>query len=199
MKGANPRADCDSVSARGGRDRTPLKNQELASAAVADLGSRFRQDILTWCFVRTHMSLIVSGTISSGLLATTVMHLLGVQSMAVRYPLAVLASYLGFFGLVRLWIAYALTSRSTSDPDPIDFDASPGVGLSGGSRGSTVSGGGGSSGGAGASGSWDGTEVNDSSSSSGLDIDLHGDIDVNGDIDVDVDVNVDVDVDVDLD
>jgi hypothetical protein len=99
MKGANPRADCDSVSARGGRDRTPLKNQELASAAVADLGSRFRQDILTWCFVRTHMSLIVSGTISSGLLATTLMHLLGVQSMAVRYPLAVLASYLGFFGL----------------------------------------------------------------------------------------------------
>lgn len=139
------------------------------------------------------MSLIVSGTISSGLLATTLMHLLGIQSMAVRYSLAVLVSYLGFLGLVRLWIAYVLTSRSTSDPDLIDFDASPGVGSPGGSEGSTVSGDGGSSGGAGASGNWDGNEVSDTSSSSGFDIDPHGDLDV------DVDVNVDVDVDVDLD
>ena len=160
---------------------------------VADPGSRFRQAVLTWFFVRTHMSLIVTGTISSGLLAATLMHLLGVESMAVRYSLAVLASYLGFLGLVRLWIAYVLTSRSTSDPDLIDFDASPGLGSPGGSGGSTVSGGGGSSGGAGASGNWDGNEVSDSSSSSGFDIDLQGDIDV------DVDVNVDVDVDVDPD
>jgi hypothetical protein len=59
------------------------RNQELASAAVADLGSRFKQDILKRFFARTHMSLILDGTL--------LMLLLGVQSMAIRYPLAVLA------------------------------------------------------------------------------------------------------------
>jgi len=160
---------------------------------VTDSGRGFKQDILTRFSVRTHMVLIVSGTIASGLLATRLMHLLGVQLVAARYLLAVLTSYVGFLGLVRLWIAYVLASRRTSDPDPIDFDASPGVGSLGSSGGSRFHGGGGMSGGAGASGNWEGPEVGDSSPSDGFDGDLHGDIDV------DVDVNVDVDVDVDFD
>ena len=159
------------------------------NAAVTDPGRRFRQDILTRFFVRTHMSLIVSGAVSSGLLATTLMYLLGVRSTAVRYPLAVLVSYLGFFGFVRLWIAYVLTSRSTSsassEPDLGAFDAIHGDGSSG---SSTFSGGGGSSGGAGASGQWDGSEVSDTLSSSGHDTDLPSDIDVHVDVDVDVDL-----------
>src|SRR5262245_42717796 len=90
------------------------RSQDLAVAAVADPGSRLKRDIVNRFFVRTHMALIVSGTVSSALLATALLHLLGVQSMAIRYPLAVLVSYLAFFLLVRGWIAYVLQSRRES-------------------------------------------------------------------------------------
>jgi hypothetical protein len=136
------------------------RNQKLASAAAADPGSRFQQDILQRFCVRRHMALIVGGTFFSGLLASKLMHLLGVQAMAIRYPLAVLASYLAFFALVRLWIACVLPSRRAHDkndaPDAVDFDVNGDVGSSG---GSTLRSGGGSSGGAGATGNWDASEV----------------------------------------
>jgi uncharacterized membrane protein YgcG len=168
------------------------RNQDFASA-VADPGSRFKQDIVNRFSVRTHMSLIVSGAFSAGLIATTLLHRLGVQSMAVRYPLAVLASCLALFALVRAWIAYVLhvrrESSSSSEPD-LDFDVSGGPGLS---RSSPFRGGGGSSGGAGASANWDVAEVSGGSSSGGLDNVVDGDVDVDVNIDPEVDIDVDFD------
>ncbi len=52
------------------------------------------------------MALILVGVTLVGVLANKALYLVGLQLMEARYPLAVLASYLAFFGAVRLWIAY---------------------------------------------------------------------------------------------
>lgn len=57
-------------------------------------------------FLRFHMSLILTATALSGLLATKVLLLLNVKEMLIRYPLAVVFSYLVFFALIKIWLLY---------------------------------------------------------------------------------------------
>lgn len=61
-------------------------------------------------FVRFHMALILVGTALSGLLASKALLEAGVWSMTVRYPLAVLLSYLAFFLFVKIWLWHVSAS-----------------------------------------------------------------------------------------
>jgi len=66
--------------------------------------------------VRFHMALILVGTFLSGLLASKVLLEAGVDAMAVRYPLAVLLSYLAFFLFVKIWLRH-VSPVSPEAPD----------------------------------------------------------------------------------
>jgi len=115
-------------------------------------------------FLRFHMSLILMATVLSGVLSTKLMLLLHVENLVVRFPLAVLFSYLAFFLFVKLWLLYMSASqqlrgsRLESDvlPDLPDLSGGPGPG--GGA--SPFSGGGGGSGGGGATGAFNGAVSN---------------------------------------
>lgn len=56
------------------------------------------------------MSLILGGSFVLGMLASKGLLLLGVHRMIVRYPIAVVCSYLAFFGFIKLWLAYVSSS-----------------------------------------------------------------------------------------
>jgi hypothetical protein len=121
-------------------------------------------------FVRFHMSVILVAVISSGVLASKGLMKLGV-SFPFRYPLAVVASYLVFLGLVRVWIWYVSvrTAAGFQFANLIDGGGNSGgsggsLSFGGGSGGSGSSGGfsgfgGGTSGGGGASSSWEGNDA----------------------------------------
>src|SRR5690348_11493644 len=74
--------------------------------AVADLHARFCGALTHRYFIRAHMSTMLALVLLSGLLASRLLLRAGVASMALRYPVAVILSYLVFFGLVRIWLAY---------------------------------------------------------------------------------------------
>src|SRR6266567_2792247 len=56
--------------------------------------------------LRLHMTLILLATGLSGLLTTRLLLAAGVEDIVIRYPLAVLFSYLVFFILIKLWLKY---------------------------------------------------------------------------------------------
>lgn len=56
--------------------------------------------------LRLHMTLILLATGLSGLLTTRLLLAAGVENIVVRYPLAVLCTYLVFFILIKLWLKY---------------------------------------------------------------------------------------------
>ena len=62
--------------------------------------------------LRLHMTLILLATGLSGLLTTRRLLATGVESIVVRYPLAVLFSYLMFFCLIKLWLKYPAVSHT---------------------------------------------------------------------------------------
>ena len=92
--------------------------------------ARFRKNtflrrIRTRFLVRFHMALILVGTFLSGLLASKVLLESGVAAMGVRYPLAVLFSYLAFFLFVKTWLRY-ISPALPEGPDRA-ADAADGV------------------------------------------------------------------------
>jgi hypothetical protein len=117
---------------------------------------QFKRRIVHDYFVRVHMGLILAAVIASGVLTSRLLLELHVHSMRLRYPLAILGSYLVFFLLVRMWIWYVcrrkmrLAALGNIDTGSID------IGSGGGSSSPSVRFGGGSSGGAGASDVWGG-------------------------------------------
>ena len=126
---------------------------------------RFRRFLEKRFSLRLHMFLILAGVFCVGVLSSKLLLEMRVRSMLIRYPIAVICSYIVFFGLVKLWLIYLSSSagirKSILDSGSgrsgggfPDFS----FGLSGsGSRGSSFSGGGGGSfGGGGASASFDG-------------------------------------------
>ena len=90
------------------------------------------------------MSIIVLVTGAVGLLISYLLLHLGLDAMALRYPLAVLASYIAFLALLGLWLRYqrlrlddVLNSVDFPTPDSIDtgspsLDFVPGGGQFGG-------------------------------------------------------------------
>lgn len=111
-------------------------------------------------FVRFHMALILAGTALSGLLASKVLLEAGVWSMTVRYPLAVLLSYLAFFLFIRIWLWHVSTTppggpgraakAADAALDVVDFPVSPASAAE-----KAIGFGGGRAGGGGAGGAFD--------------------------------------------
>lgn len=104
-----------------------------AKARLADwLSRRF--------FVRFHFSLILGIAFGIGLLTTKAFLALGLETMHWRWPIALLASYLGFLLCVRLWLSYVGLGRYLDDGlgrhlDFPDLAISNSGGSSGGSGG----------------------------------------------------------------
>jgi hypothetical protein len=100
-----------------------------------------------------HMTGILLATALSGFLFSRATLAFSVDNFVIRYPLAVVFSYLVFFVCIELWILYISRKRSRPlrDPDWLDLP-SPSLGGSGGSPAPPLPGGGGSFGGGGASG-----------------------------------------------
>jgi hypothetical protein len=132
---------------------------------TADLHARFCGALTHRYFIRAHMSVMLALVLLSGLIAGRALLHAGMSDMTLRYPIAVVFSYVVFLGLIRLWLAFvcraprgrgAEASRSGDGSSGGDLDA-VGWGGSGGSGGSSggLVGGGGGSGGGGSSGSWD--------------------------------------------
>lgn len=116
-------------------------------------------------FLRFHMSIILIGTALIGLLASKILMAFDVNNIVIRYPVAVVFSYLAFFGFVRLWLLYVMSSgvRKFYNPDDAVVDTISNIpDFYGGSlpdHGTFSGGGGGLSGGGGASGSFDGVSA----------------------------------------
>jgi len=141
-----------------------------ASVSLMNIASRkthYVQALKERLFLRFHMSLILTGTALVGLLASKVLLIFDVNNIVIRYPVAVVLSYLAFFAFAKLWLIYIMSSdvRKSYDAGDAAADTLSGVpDFSGGSlpgHGTFSGGGGGLSGGGGVSGSFDnvGTHV----------------------------------------
>jgi hypothetical protein len=139
--------------------------------------ARFRRFLEKRFSLRLHMFLILTGVFCIGLLTSKLLLALQVRSMLLRYPLAVVCSYIAFFGLVKLWLLY-LSSSTGSRTSFLESGSDTGssglpdfsLNFSGpGSGGSSFSGGGGAFSGGGASGSFDlAPEISTSNAGGGL-------------------------------
>jgi len=129
-----------------GHNPIPRRLHLTRSHAILRLKRRLEQD----AFPRIQMSLIVGLTGAAGLLFSFLMLEAGVTSMALRYPLALLAAYGVFLLLLWLWLR-------TKAEDYVDIPDLSGLVPSGSGGGSSAfEDGGGNFGGGGASGSFDG-------------------------------------------
>lgn len=138
-------------------------------------GIRYKKRLAARFFVRFHMSLILAAVMASGVSVSKALLELGFTEVRVRYPLAVLGSYLVFLGLVRMWIWYVTPGKSLD----VDLSDLPTPDLSADDVPRFGGFGGGSSGGGGASANWDAAVAPEAPSSGGggswlpdLDIDL---------------------------
>ncbi len=100
------------------------------------------------------MAFILAAVALSGLLASKVFHAFHMESMAIRYPLAVLFSYLAFFVCVRLWLMWVTWTKSSASGNSGWIDVPAPSGSSGGGSTFLPRGGGGNFSGAGASASF---------------------------------------------
>lgn len=71
-------------------------------------------------FPRLHMPLILAASGFAAFLACFSLLRLGVDKMALRYPLAVVAGYLVFFLLLKLWLVYQKRSATQDLLDLVD-------------------------------------------------------------------------------
>jgi hypothetical protein len=136
------------------RLRASLQLQKLVTARQAEPRAvavmRAQQRLSAVSYPRLHMTLIAGLTGGFGLLSSFVLLRQGVDSMAWRYPLALVLAYAMFLCLIGLWLR-------TQARDYADLVQLPDVAPSSGSDGSPGlhSGGGGDFGGAGGGGMFD--------------------------------------------
>lgn len=130
---------------------------------------RVRRSLVRDGSPRLLVSFLLALTGASGFLISAVLLRLGVTSMAVRYPLAVLLAYCVFLLLLRFWLALRRTDVSdldhladTGDVIPHLFDSAASAG---GEAARATFGGGADFGGAGAGGDWSGGVTGSMSSS----------------------------------
>jgi hypothetical protein len=127
--------------------------------------STFRKRVLKTYFVRFHMGMILTSVIATGVLGSKLLLFLGLHSMALRYPIAVLLSYATFLLMVRIWIWWVTGAKLALDLSLLNnTGGSWGSNASSTSANSSASFGGGQSGGGGASSSWASTSSSPSTS-----------------------------------
>ena len=110
--------------------------------------------------LRLHMSLILLATASSGVLGSKLFHVLHVENLVIRFPLAVLLSYGVFFLCIRLWLLYVSPGKgiTSGKGDWLYIPSYSGHSTGGGSI-PPLRGGGGEFSGAGASASFENPSV----------------------------------------
>ena len=111
--------------------------------------------------LRLHVSLIIAFSWACGFLVTRQLHNFGVDTLAVRYSLALIAAYAAFLAGVRVWLWLVVGAEparnNVADSRGNSNWELPAFGGNGSGNGvAAPSGGGGGSGGAGSSGDWDG-------------------------------------------
>jgi hypothetical protein len=116
-----------------------------------------RKRVASWLkdrfFLRLHMFWILTGTFLGGLLTTKVLFETEVRTLWVRYSISVMAGYVVFLILIRLWLWYiGRAARPVIDGDSVDVAGQLLSHLD--ITGPIVDGPGGEFGGAGATGSW---------------------------------------------
>lgn len=114
--------------------------------------ARAKERLLRHGLPRLQMSLMLALTGAAGFLSSYLLLQLGLDSMAVRYPIAVLVAYGVFLLLLRVWLKI---QRDGWEGDGLDLLEIPSGGSGGGSGGGGFSGGGGRFGGGGASSSYE--------------------------------------------
>lgn len=128
-------------------NRTPLKLPMTRSSEVA----RARRQLQHHGWPRLQMALIVLLTGGAGFLASHALRLAGLDSMLLRYPLAVLLAYTVFLLLMWLWIRWRWDAVADG---AAEVAGNGGGGGSSPRAGPSWGGNGGNSGGGGASASW---------------------------------------------
>ena len=147
--------------------------KQAGSNATADGDAAGTTRLRAWvarrCSPRSTMILMMFGTTAVGSIASYLLLHAGVTHFAIRYALAVMASYATLVALIGLWCRYEVrrlekgdtpsgrrgTRSNLADGDGIDVLQGSGGGSGSGSGSSGPAGGGGGSGGAGASSSFD--------------------------------------------
>lgn len=145
--------------------RNRQKDASSAATTVRTPRERIAAVLRSRFALRIHTSVLLLWTFSAGLLTTKAMLLLGVQSMFLRYTVALAVAYAAFLAGVRIWLWYVGAHEVRADPrfggtrkadgksngslDLPDFSSG------GGSPAEVFRGGGGSSGGGGATSSFD--------------------------------------------
>ena len=132
----------------------------------AHMKVEFVQEFRRRFSLRLHMLVILLSTVCSGVLASKALLAVGLRSLVLRYPLAVLLAYFVFFACVKLWLI-CVTSKKREKALRVgersslaDISALGSGGRSGGGNMPTFRPGGGQFGGGGASSSLDfGTAV----------------------------------------
>ena len=135
----------------------PIKSDRLKRRVAQILDKSY--------YVRLHMFMILTATALTGLICSKLLVLLGMGSMAIRFGIATILSYLAFFLFIKLWLLYIgagsifrLREKANADSSPslLDLNPTPG-GLGTGSGGTQPFNGfaDGASGGGGAGGGFD--------------------------------------------
>ncbi len=114
---------------------------------------RVRERLVRESFPRTQMAFIVALTGGFGLLGSFVLLHLGLESMAVRYPLALAVAYLFFLFLIWLWLKTNAENYADA-PDIAELIPRPNMSAN---APDFQTGGGGDFGGGGATGSFEGS------------------------------------------
>lgn len=135
---------------------------------------RVRRRLLSGGWPRLFVSFLLALTGAAGFLVSTALLHLGVTSMTVRYPLAVLSAYSVFLLLLRLWLAFQRRKKGSQLDDWL-FDVGdgirhgldPGVSVAGEAARTVPFGGAADFGGGGAGGSWTGGVITPDGNSGG--------------------------------
>lgn len=132
----------------------------VAFRSRRQLIDRIQRQLERHSYPRLQMMLLVALTGGAGFLASVALLAFGVDTFAVRYPLAVGLAYLVFLFLLWVWLRIGRDDYDGLDDVAFEaVDALPGMTRTGG----TYSGGGGRFGGGGSSGQWESSSAADES------------------------------------
>lgn len=132
---------------------SPTERLRSAHNSRAKVITSLRARLQLRSFPRMQMSLIVALTGAAGLLCSFLLHRAGMDSMVVRYPLALAGAYLVFLFLLWLWLRTNASDYTSLDGNVPDFGGTPSGG--GAHLPGFRSGGGGDFGGGGADANFD--------------------------------------------
>jgi hypothetical protein len=132
----------------------PIARSSHKTVSREELIAKAKERLLRHGLPRLQMSLILALTGASGFLTSFVLLHYGLDTMAVRYPIAVLVAYAVFLLLLWIWLKFQRDGWEGDGLDLLEVPFSSG-GPGGGSGGGGFTGGGGRFGGGGTSSSFE--------------------------------------------